>query len=221
MNPKPLTRDAKVQTIRLAQARRKSTHCFVITIRKNILNYTSVNAVVLFIPSLYIFLHFYRLLAIDVQAPRSEIEEEEIETNIDDDTTEVFTMDVETKQELVKPKSMKHPIANMLDQCMVLMFNFIHCECYDGGGELNWNRTKSFYSEMTQIFENIILPTHASHHVQFLLLYLLSFNNNLSYSFIQFVWRKVVNPNVPPIIRQAGVSYIASLLARAKYIPVK
>lgn len=39
-------------------------------------------------------------------------------------------------------------------------------------------------------------------------------------SFLTLLWEKVCNPNVPATIRTASIGYIASLLARAKYIPL-
>uniref|UniRef100_A0A1B6HMM0 RNA polymerase I-specific transcription initiation factor RRN3 n=2 Tax=Homalodisca liturata TaxID=320908 RepID=A0A1B6HMM0_9HEMI len=65
-----------------------------------------------------------------------------------------------------------------------------------------------------------MLPTHASHHVQFLYFYMLSFKNNLVFWFLQHLWSKVIDPNVFIVIRQAAIGYIASLLSRAKYIPL-
>uniref|UniRef100_A0A1B6CIL8 RNA polymerase I-specific transcription initiation factor RRN3 n=1 Tax=Clastoptera arizonana TaxID=38151 RepID=A0A1B6CIL8_9HEMI len=127
-------------------------------------------------------------------------------------------MDVDSN-EVLKPKPMKHPTADLLDQCMNLIFHFIKSVCFDEE-ELKWDKTKLLYTDMTQIFEEIILPTHASHHVQFLMFYLISFKNSLAYSFLQLLWRKVSNPNVPNILRQASVLFMASLLARAKFIPI-
>ena len=40
----------------------------------------------------------------------------------------------------------------------------------------------------------------------------------LHQNFTDYLWNKVINPNVQPVFRQVAASYIASLVARAKYI---
>ena len=40
--------------------------------------------------------------------------------------------------------------------------------------EVNWEATKQIYRELLLVFEQIILPTHASCHVQFIMFYLCS-----------------------------------------------
>lgn len=41
-------------------------------------------------------------------------------------------------------------------------------------GECDWEATKKLYREMLLVFDRLILPTHASCHVQFILFYLCS-----------------------------------------------
>lgn len=148
---------------------------------------------------------FSRLLALDVNSPRSELNE-------DAEDTEVFTLE--------DANSMKHPIGHSLDLSLDLMFRYMYSHCHNNNG-LCWQRTKALYADMITVFDTVILPTHASHHVQFLMFYLLSFKSNLVMWFLQYLWRKVIDPNVFHVIRKAAIGYIASLLSRAKYIPMR
>lgn len=166
-----------------------------------------------------------RLIVLDVNAPRSEIDECEDEEDAEDGaegTFGVFTID-EALEETIenekqkKIRKMKHPVAHTLDMCMQQVLEYIYNSCHVQG-ILNWDASKSLYHDVLKIFEQIILPTHASHHVQFIMFYICSFKTTVSEAFINWLWRKVSNPNVAPVIRQTSVSYIASLLARATFI---
>ncbi|XP_015595877.1 RNA polymerase I-specific transcription initiation factor RRN3 [Cephus cinctus] len=159
-----------------------------------------------------------RLIVLDVNAPRTEIEDlEEEAMEEDDDGGGVFKMDdavISNKQQ-----SLKHPVAHTLDVCMEQVLLYIYRTCHPNGN-LDWDPLKSLYQDLVQIFDKIILPTHASHHVQFILFYICSFRTLVAETFINWLWRKVSNPNVAPIMRQSAVSYIASILARATFIPI-
>lgn len=48
-----------------------------------------------------------------------------------------------------------------------------------------------------------------------------SFKPSISEAFLNHLWRKVGNPNVASIIRETAVNYIASLIARATFIPLE
>lgn len=150
-----------------------------------------------------------KLITLDVHSPRTELESEE------DDKMEVdgvFPLDKVSSDS-------ESSIAESLDLSLLLFFKFLKVECHNEDGTLIWDKTKSFYSDLSKIFEDVILPTHATHHVQFLIFYFLSFKKpTLSSNFLQTLWKKVSNANVPPVIRQASVCYIASILTRAKYI---
>ena len=43
-------------------------------------------------------------------------------------------------------------------------------------GVLDWEATKKIYKELLQVFDRVILPTHASGHVQFCMFYICSFH---------------------------------------------
>lgn len=157
-----------------------------------------------------------KLIAIDVHAPREEIirlEEEPSEKS----ENMMFEMDVD---ELGKSKKMKHPIADTFDVMMELIFKYIKDECFKNDQFL-WSRCQQLYNELMYIFENVILCTHACHHVQFIIFYICSFEKNLAHEFIKFLWLKVTSPSVPPVIRQTSVAYLSSYLARANYVGLR
>lgn len=167
----------------------------------------------------------FRLSVLDVNAPRPDIDECEDEDDMEEGeegTLGVFTLDDgpgetnkdETNKEIRK---MKHPVAHTLDVCMEQVLAYIY-NCCHVQGTLNLEALKSLYHDLLKIFEHIIMPTHASHHVQFIMFYICSFKPTLCEAFVNWLWRKVSNPNVAPVIRQSSVSYIASLLARATFV---
>lgn len=174
------------------------------------------------------FYYDCRLTVLDVNAPKTAIEELEDEDDMDMDIEqEVFSLD-ETESHLDHDGNkartahkMKHPIANTLDLIMERMFQYMHTECHEPKDptQLNWDRTKLLYHDMLTVFDKLILPTFACQHVQFLMFYLCSFKSTLVESFLTFLWQKVSSPNVAPIIRQTSILYITSLLARATFIP--
>jgi len=161
----------------------------------------------------------YRLVALDVYAPRLEVlEQEEDEECFDMDIEETEANKESVHVELI---GMKHPIANSLDISMVQLFVYLHLECYGADNHLDWERTKHLYRDLVTVFEQVILSTHATHHVQFLLFYMCSFRVNLAETFLNYLWHKVVSPSVSSIVRQSAIMYMGSLLCRAAYINVR
>jgi len=150
-----------------------------------------------------------KVVSLDAHTPRSSLETEEA---MDVDESEIFKMDVNDKA----PSS----LGETLDASLVLLFKYSYSVCHDCNGSLLTDAAKSYYLDIFKIFEDVILPTHAIHHVQFIIFYVISFKQGLAISFLDSLWRKASTPNVPPIIRQTAVSYIASLLARANFIPL-
>ncbi|XP_063286378.1 RNA polymerase I-specific transcription initiation factor RRN3 isoform X1 [Pelobates fuscus] len=171
---------------------------------------------------------FERLLKIDVSASRHEIEDAE-EAALQKDganksgTEEgLFNMDEDLEENVsvtVNSDIMAHPAADRLDTLMLVVFAYIKNMCYTSGS-LDLNKTKDLYKDLLAIFDKLILPTHACCHVQFVMFYLCSFKLGFAEAFLEHLWKKLQNPNNPPIIRQTAATYIGSLLSRAKFIPV-
>ena len=103
-----------------------------------------------------------------------------------------------------------------LDKCMMIMFEYL------GRQPL----PSEIFRELLPVFENFILPSYCTAHVQFLLFYLMSLDEKSSMEkkmfpqFLKFLWRTFNNPNTSSIIRQATVGYIASFVSRAKYVSI-
>ncbi|XP_077880449.1 RNA polymerase I-specific transcription initiation factor RRN3 isoform X2 [Ictidomys tridecemlineatus] len=171
-----------------------------------------------------------KLLKLDVNASRQDIEDaEEIaaQTGGATDSTEgLFNMD---EDEETQPQTkadhpeqldqMVHPIAERLDILLSLLLSYIKDVCYVDG-KIDNNKTKDLYRDLVTIFDKLLLPTHASCHVQFFMFYLCSFKLGFAEAFLEHLWKKLQDPNNPAIIRQAAGNYIGSFLARAKFIPL-
>jgi len=69
-------------------------------------------------------------------------------------------------------------------------------------------------------FESKLLPLHDTNHVQFALFYLISLRADLCHNFLSWLWAKFLNPSVPHVIRMTTACYLASLIARAKFVSV-
>ncbi|XP_039334118.1 RNA polymerase I-specific transcription initiation factor RRN3 [Saimiri boliviensis] len=170
-----------------------------------------------------------KLLKLDVSASRQDIEDaEETEAQTCDgtDSTEgLFNMDEdeETEHEArANPErldQMVHPVAERLDILMSLLLSYMKDVCYVDG-KVDNSKTKDLYRNLINIFDKLLLPTHASCHVQFLMFYLCSFKLGFAEAFLEHLWKKLQDPSNPAIIRQAAGNYIGSFLARAKFIPL-
>ncbi|XP_063983802.1 RNA polymerase I-specific transcription initiation factor RRN3 [Diachasmimorpha longicaudata] len=156
-----------------------------------------------------------RLLIIDVNAPRSEIEE----FNDQDEDDEVFKID-ETDGHQKTPEERVHPIGHTLDICMWMTLRFVKNTCYTSGGVLDPEAVKGLYFHLLDVFEKNIMPTYASHHVQFIYFYMCSFKGSIVEAFVNWLWGRVSNPNVAPVLRQSAVCYLASLVARGSFVPI-
>uniref|UniRef100_A0A803T5P8 RRN3 homolog, RNA polymerase I transcription factor n=1 Tax=Anolis carolinensis TaxID=28377 RepID=A0A803T5P8_ANOCA len=155
-----------------------------------------------------------RILKMDVSAPRKDIEAaEEVES---EENAEKGLFD------LVSCLSMTQwliPIAERLDILMIVLFSYVKDVCHVNG-KLDIGNTKDLYRDLVAVFDKLILPTHGSCHVQYIMFYLSSFKLGIAEAFVEHLWKKLQDPNTPTVIRQAAANYIGSFLARAKFIPV-
>ncbi|XP_052628734.1 RNA polymerase I-specific transcription initiation factor RRN3 isoform X2 [Harpia harpyja] len=164
-----------------------------------------------------------------VSTPQQDIEDaEETANNSDSEekSTEEGLFDMEEDEErkgnkVVSSSSdrMAHPLAERLDILMTILFSYIKDVCHVDG-KLDINNTKDLYRDLVSVFDKLILPTHASCHVQYFMFYICSFKLGLAEAFLDHLWKKLHDPNNPSVIRQTAGSYIGSFLARAKFIPV-
>ncbi|XP_071976771.1 RNA polymerase I-specific transcription initiation factor RRN3 [Engystomops pustulosus] len=168
-----------------------------------------------------------KLLKVDVSASRHDIEDaEEAAWTADKENAAeetLFNMDEDEDPPQVVPNTLNEtmalPAAERLDLCMSVIFAYFKDICFNNGG-FDLNKAKDLYKDLIVVFDKLILPTHACCHVQFTMFYICSFKLGLAEAFLEHLWKKLQNPNNPPIIRQTAASYIGSLLARAKFIPL-
>ncbi|XP_053193666.1 RNA polymerase I-specific transcription initiation factor RRN3 [Scomber japonicus] len=166
-----------------------------------------------------------KMLKLDVSASRSDIEEAE-ETaehsqQAEEHTEEgLFDMDEDVSADQPSRTAvMAHPVAERLDSLMAVLLAYIKDVCHLNGS-FHVERTKELYKELLSVFDKLILPTHASCHVQYTLFYLCSFRLALAEAFLEHLWKILQNPSQPAVLRQAAAGYMGSLLGRAKFIPV-
>lgn len=74
---------------------------------------------------------------------------------------------------------------------------------------------------MLVVFDKVLLPTYNIHHVQFIMFLLCSFKTTITEAFLNYLWKKVCAPNIPFVHRHTAVVYIASLVARGSFIPLR
>ncbi|KAM7372520.1 hypothetical protein PAMP_009682 [Pampus punctatissimus] len=114
---------------------------------------------------------------------------------------------------------MAHPVAERLDTLMSVLLAYIKDVCHVNGS-FHAEKSKELYRELLSVFDKLILPTHASCHVQYTLFYLCSFRLALAEAFLDHLWKILQNPSQASVLRQAAAGYMGSFLARAKFIPV-
>uniref|UniRef100_A0A9J7YDA3 RRN3 homolog, RNA polymerase I transcription factor n=2 Tax=Cyprinus carpio TaxID=7962 RepID=A0A9J7YDA3_CYPCA len=157
-----------------------------------------------------------KMLTLDVSAPRSEIEEVESGAQQDANGASqdecLFDMDEEEDAPLDSSRAdgavMVHPVAERLDTMMAVLLAYIKDICHVNGS-LDIEKTKAVYRDLVSVFDKVVLPTHASCHVQYYMFYLHNFNLFMLQA-----------PNQPPVLRQAAAGYMGSFMARAKFLPV-
>ncbi|XP_017060440.1 RNA polymerase I-specific transcription initiation factor RRN3 isoform X2 [Drosophila ficusphila] len=163
-----------------------------------------------------------KLLILDVNAPRDEIF---VETEDDGemDADSMFQIDDTNAATLANnEKTVDHPVGKTLDVCLLMLYKFLEDKCsinQQSSDQQRWMANRLFKSLM-YIFDEVLLPSHNTHHVQFLIFYVTSIRSAYAEAFLNSLWQKVKNPNISPIIRHAAVGYMASYLARAKFLPL-
>lgn len=160
-------------------------------------------------------------MILDVNIPRPNKDEKEEDDESDSDCEremqEIDNTEV-TNNNTNDVALTVEPITDTLDTCMEQIFTYLHDCCYVKG-TLSIDSLKNLYFDILKTFETIILPTHAIQYVQYVIFYICSFKIIVLEAFIEWLWRKTLDPNIPSIIRQSAVCYIGSLLATAAYIP--
>ena len=131
------------------------------------------------------------LLKLDCQICQQEIEEEEDDDSDDEDYDETqFDVEIEgdikshKKEQKEKDEEMKNSTARKLDNLMLTFFDHIHQTCFSGE-IIDWGKTEALFSDLLHAFEMVLLPTHASAYVQFIIFYVCSFDQVLRFYSLQ------------------------------------
>ncbi|KAF2881222.1 hypothetical protein ILUMI_24946 [Ignelater luminosus] len=162
---------------------------------------------------------FSKLVLLDVNAPKEDIENAENDIEMEEDG--IFPLDDDIKSTKAVSDKVKHPIAHTLDVCLDKVFNYCIVESHDiETGQLNWEKTKRLYQDVLVVFDKVLLPTYNIHHVQFIMFLLCSFKTTITEAFLNYLWKKVCTPNIPFVHRHTAVVYIASLAARGSFVPL-
>ncbi|XP_039481848.1 RNA polymerase I-specific transcription initiation factor RRN3 [Drosophila santomea] len=162
-----------------------------------------------------------KLLLLDVNAPKDEIELEinDQEDKVESDT--LFEIDDVFVENLTKTeKSVSHPVGKTLDVCLLLLYEFFDgkCRINENSSDQQRRTANRLFKMLLYLFDEVLLPSHNTHHVQFILFYVTSLRSVYSEAFLDSLWLKVQNPNVSAVIRHAAVGYMASFLSRARFL---
>lgn len=98
-----------------------------------------------------------------------------------------------------------------LDQGMTAFLKFV---------QQHDEKKETLFLDMMDIFETHIMPSYATGHVQFILLYLMGQELELAPVFLERLWKLFCSVNTNAIMRQSAMAYIASFIARASYVSV-
>ncbi|XP_059486415.1 RNA polymerase I-specific transcription initiation factor RRN3 [Neocloeon triangulifer] len=165
-----------------------------------------------------------KTIALDVQLPRQALEdmdEDEMETEENmDDTNTVFTMDDVSQSASKVTQSisvdMQKQLAQTLDLLMEQIFSYIQEFITRGEDGQQWK----IFKELLAIFEQQMLLVHGSHHVQFFMFYLCTLQLPLAELFVAALWTKVTQLGEIVTVRQSAAHYLASLVARGRFLTV-
>lgn len=116
---------------------------------------------------------FKNFVLMDVSIRRSDIETAE---RLSQEAEEIFKMDADDVKQL-NQEGMQHPIANTMDICLEKLLKYIQIQCQPNSSEdLNKSslRIEHFFKTLIKAFEDYILPTHKTNHVQFVMFYFCS-----------------------------------------------
>jgi len=146
-----------------------------------------------------------RLVQLDAHLP---IGEDLYDGESDDSDNE------ETSEIKVRKPTKEQICRDILDQGMTVLFEFI--KDYSTSD----SQLLSLYEDLQKVFETNVLPSYATGHVQFFMFYLCSLSSKIQEKFMDYLWKRFTSPNCPSILRQTAIAYIASIIARAKFIEV-
>lgn len=151
----------------------------------------------------------------------------DVEIKLDETEEDVFTMDDFLDDDLLPDTTGEKvdEMADKLDQMMVIMFEHIQestvaADKADSAATTDVHRAALIFKYLLKVFEHSILNTHRSKYPQFLIFYVCKMDPQFQDVFISQLLASSLDPQTPPVMRQSCGAYLASFLARAKYISV-
>ena len=109
--------------------------------------------------------------------------------------------------------------ANKLDAMLVLMFDFIERACSPEAGDAE--RAQQIFDSLLAAFETSLLHTYKCKCTQFLLFYCCSFNAAFACTFVQVLLTQLRSEQLHTEARIASAAYLASFVARARFLPLE
>ncbi|GMF18076.1 unnamed protein product [Phytophthora lilii] len=165
----------------------------------------------------------------------------DVEIKLDESEEDVFTMDDFLDDDMLPPDDASRQVdemADKLDQMMLVMFEHIEqsaasspatpatpdaatpTETTSEEKDVDVRQAALIFKYLLKVFEHSILNTHRSKYPQFLLFYVCRMDPQFQDVFISQLLATSLDPHTPPTTRQSCGAYLASFLARAKYISV-
>ncbi|RDD38143.1 RNA polymerase I-specific transcription initiation factor RRN3 [Trichoplax sp. H2] len=111
-------------------------------------------------------------------------------------------------------------LADKLDLSMSIFLSYVSIICYQQG-KFDQSAASLLFTDLLTAFDTIILPTHDICHIQFYLFVTCSYDEEFVKQMLHLCWNKFEDTNVPAVLRQTSVAYIASFVARAKFVPLR
>lgn len=128
-----------------------------------------------------LLLLFKNFVLMDVSVRRIDIENAERVADGINDAEEIFKMDAEDIRS-VQENEMRHPIAETIDMCMEKLYKFVfgQCKSISNGDQTTAVGSQGMHLEhlykiLLKAFEEYILTTHKTNHIQFIMFYFCSF----------------------------------------------
>lgn len=115
---------------------------------------------------------------------------------------------------------MQSNLSESLDIHMRVLQCYTHSSCFQSG-KFATAEAVSLLQTLLKIFSDVILPTHAISHVQFLLFYVTSFHEEFPGFFLDFLWKKFEDFGTSAVLRQTTAAYMASYVARSKFVALE
>ena len=150
------------------------------------------------------------LVKMDAEIPRKELEEISQDLDSLHDCLDLDPVLHRTHQYAIKVDQLTSLIINNIKGCVFRQ--------RVGTVKLTKSRVRRIFPTYLSAFTHAILPTHGASHIQSIILYLSSLDLELSISLIDSLWTHITSLDSAPVVRESACCYMASYIARAKFL---